>query len=120
MQFFFYCLCGGIGVFTDLTIYLIFLNFDFSYQSANIFGYFMGTCVSFILNRKLTFQVSDQILKRFVTFFGVAVIGFLVSGLMLWLLIDIFKFNQGVAKFIVLPLVLIVQYFLNRRVTFLR
>jgi putative flippase GtrA len=118
MRFFLYCACGGLGVFFDFILYFLCLNYGFSYQIANACGYLLGTCVSFILNRKLTFQVSDQVLRRFLIFLGVAIFGFLVSVFMLWLMVDICNISQEVAKFLTLPVVVGVQYTLNRRITF--
>ncbi len=120
MQFILYCVCGGLGVLADSVIYFFCLNYDFSYQVANAYGYLFGTCVSFVLNRKLTFQVSDQVLRRFLIFLGVAIFGFLLSAVMLWLMIDVCNISQVMAKFLTLPLVLGIQYTLNRRITFFK
>ncbi len=120
MQFILYCVCGGLGVLADSVIYFFCLNYDFSYQVANAYGYLFGTRVSFVLNRKLTFQVSDQVLRRFLIFLGVAIFGFLLSAVMLWLMIDVCNISQVMAKFLTLPLVLGIQYTLNRRITFFK
>lgn len=120
MQFFLYCVCGGLGVIADFGVYFFCLSYDFSYQVANVYGYLFGTCVSFVLNRKLTFQVSDQVLRRFLVFLGVAILGFLVSAFMLWLMIDVCNISQVMAKSLTLPLVVALQYTLNRRITFFK
>lgn len=141
MQFLLYCLCGGIGVTTDYIIYTSALTFGLWYQAANVLGYLSGTLISFFLNRKITFDVCDNLVRRLIIFIGVAVIGFLVSALMLWLMVDIWSVQAKIAKFIALPnyfyqvfgtdkadakiaklltlpVVVIIQFFLNRRITF--
>ncbi len=148
MQFLLYCLCGGIGVSTDYLIYYSALTFGLWYQAANILGYLSGTLISFFLNRKITFGVHDNMGRRLVTFLGVGVVGFLVSALMLWIMIDVMsisaeisklvtlisklvavpnyilenlgsnKADAKIAKLLTLPVVVIIQFSMNRRITF--
>jgi putative flippase GtrA len=118
MQFLLYCLCGGIGVSTDYAVYYAALKFGAWYQAANVFGYVSGTVVSFFLNRKITFGVRDKMAHRLAMFLGVAAIGFSVSALMLWLLVDFVSVDAKIAKLFTLPVVVILQFSLNRRVTF--
>jgi len=117
-QFLFYCLCGGIGVTTDYLIYYSALTMGLWYQGANVLGYASGTLVSFLLNRKITFAVHDKVSRRLVCFFSVAAIGFLASAFMLWLMVDVVLIDPMVAKLLTLPFVVIIQFSLNRRVTF--
>lgn len=118
MQFLLYCLCGGIGVSTDYFIYYMALSFGLWYQAANVFGYLSGTLVSFFLNRKITFSVRDKLVSRLAIFLGVAAIGFSASALMLWLMIDVMSVDAKVAKLLTLPVVVIIQFSMNRRITF--
>lgn len=141
MQFLLYCLCGGIGVSTDYLIYSSALTFGLWYQTANVLGYLSGTLISFFLNRKITFGVHDNLVRRLAIFFGVAVIGFLVSALLLWLMVDVMSVNAEIAKLVTLPdyflqnsgtdkvdakiaklltlpAVVIIQFSMNRRITF--
>lgn len=118
MQFLLYCLCGGIGVTTDYLIYYSALTFGLWYQVANILGYLSGTLISFYLNRKITFSVQDKTAKRLAIFLGVAAIGFSASALMLWLMIDIMTVDAKIAKLLTLPIVVVIQFSLNRKITF--
>ena len=118
MQFLLYCLCGGIGVTTDYCVYYVALTFGVWYQAANVFGYLSGTLVSFFLNRKITFSVHDKLARRLAIFLGVAAIGYSVSALMLWLLVDTASIDARIAKLLTLPVVVLLQFFLNRRITF--
>lgn len=118
MQFLLYCLCGGIGVSTDYTVYYVALKLGVWYQAANVFGYVSGTVVSFFLNRKITFSVRDKLAHRLALFLGVAALGFSASAAMLWLLVDYAFVDAKLAKLCTLPVVVILQYSLNRRITF--
>ena len=118
MQFLLYCFCGGIGVTTDYCVYYMALTFGVWYQAANVFGYLSGTLVSFFLNRKITFGVRDKLAYRLAMFLGVAAIGFSVSAVMLWLLVDLMSVNAKIAKLLTLPVVVVIQFSMNRRITF--
>lgn len=118
MQFVLYCLCGGVGVTTDYFIYLSALTFGLWYQAANVLGYVSGTIVSFFLNRKITFNVKDKVGQRLMIFLGVAAVGFSASALMLWIMVDVMAVDARISKLITLPVVLIIQFSLNRRITF--
>ena len=118
MQFLLYCLCGGIGVTTDYFVYYAAFTSGVWYQTANVFGYLSGTIVSFFLNRKITFGVPDKLTHRLAMFLGVATIGFSASAFMLWLLVDVMSVDARVAKLLTLPVVVILQFSLNRQFTF--
>lgn len=118
MQFVLYALCGGTGVVLDLGLFWLLTGAGVGYQAANLAGYATGTLASFLLNRHFTFQTYDDTWRRMSLFFGTAAVGYAVSALVLWLLVE----KQGVdplaAKVATLFLVLILQFSLNRAVTF--
>lgn len=118
MQFLLYCLCGGAGVSADYGVYYFSVTHGLWYQGANALGYLTGMLVSFSLNRVVTFGMRDSVLQRFVSFAVVAGVGFLTSALMLWFLIDSAGVDSRIAKLMTLPVVLILQYTLNRKFTF--
>jgi putative flippase GtrA len=118
MQFILYCVCGGIGVLSDFSIYYLAVTLGVSYQIANGAGYLLGTLVSFALNRKITFNMQDQMTRRLTLFLGVAGIGFLASAALLWILIEIYTVDARIAKLTTLPVVVILQFSLNRWITF--
>jgi len=118
MQFILYCLCGGIGVTTDYAVYYVAITQGVWYQGANVLGYISGTLVSFFLNRIFTFGVRDQMVRRLFFFLGVATIGFSASAMLLWLLVDVAHIDARWAKLLTLPLVVVLQFSLNRRITF--
>ncbi|NGM86006.1 GtrA family protein [Parapusillimonas sp. SGNA-6] len=118
MQFLLYCFCGGVGVATDYFFFYVAVEFGLWYQFANVLGYLAGTVMSFFLNRKITFNVSDKTARRLTVFVGVAAIGFAASAIFLWLMVDVWSLDPRVAKILTLPLVVVIQFYLNRRWTF--
>jgi len=118
MQFLLYCVCGGIGVLCDYGIFTLVLTLGGVYQAANATGYLAGTLISFVLNRKITFGIRDQIARRLAMFLGVAMVGYLTSALLLWFLVDLFLIDARYAKLLTLPVVVVLQFSLNRWLTF--
>ena len=113
-----YAVCGGSGVVLDFAIYTALLTLEINYQAANACGYVAGTLLSFVLNRHFTFQTYDNTLRRLAMFFAAAGVGYLISTVALWLLIDHVGLNPLLAKIATLGVVLIVQFSLNRAITF--
>lgn len=103
---------------TDYIIYYSALTFGLWYQLANVLGYLAGTLVSFFLNRKITFGVKNKLTQRLAIFLGVAALGFSASALMLWVMVDVISVDAKLAKLITLPMVVVIQFSLNRRITF--
>ena len=89
-QFLLYCAIGAAGSSLDFGIFwLIVHSGSRHYQIANATGYASGTLLSFILNARFNFRVSDQIALRLARFFGVGFLGWLVSAGLLHLLIGL-------------------------------
>lgn len=117
-KFIVYCICGGIGALSDLTTYYFLMMFDNNYQLSNSLSYATGTLVSFSLNTKHTFKVKGQLLTRLLVFFAVAALGYLTSVMLLNILVSVFSLDPIGSKIITLPLVVLLQYTLNRKITF--
>ena len=118
MQFLLYCLCGGIGVSTDYAVFYLSVTGGMWYQAANALGYLAGTLMSFALNRIITFKMHDRALQRLAMFVTIAAAGFAVSALLLWILVDHSGLDARVAKLLTLPVVVALQFSLNRRFSF--
>lgn len=118
-QFLLYCVIGLSGTTLDFLIYSLLLKASlFDYQAANTIGYASGTLLSFILNARFNFRVTDRIAQRLFCFFGVALLGWTVSALLLHWLIGGWHFNRYFSKLGTLVVVMLVQYNLNRWFSF--
>jgi len=118
-QFLLYCAIGGCGTVLSAIIFTFLLeSARMHYQMANAIAYAAGTALSFILNARFNFRVWDWPVLRLTCFFGVALIGWTASAGILRLLIGKFGFNEYAAYFAALIVVVIVQYNLNRRLSF--
>lgn len=118
-QFLLYCLIGLGGVTLDFAIFSLLIKFKLlDYQTANAASYACGTLLSFILNAKFNFRVTDKIAFRLGLFFSVAFLGWLTSAALLQWLIGHQGFNEYVSKAATLVVVVLLQYNLNRLFSF--
>lgn len=113
-----YAICGGSGVALDFGAYTLLVAGGIWYQAANIVGYALGTCLSFFLNRAITFGVKDAPVRRFLSFVSVAAFGYLVSSGLLWALVELARVDAIPAKVLTLVAVLAIQFSLNSLITF--
>lgn len=118
-QFLLYCLIGASGALLDFGIYSLLVKINLlDYQAANATGYASGTMLSFILNAKFNFRITNKIALRAASFFSVAFLGWLMSAALLELLIGNFNFDKYLSKLATLAVVVLLQYNLNRLISF--
>jgi len=115
-QFLLYCLIGLSGTLLDFTIFSQLKHLN--YQLANVISYASGTLLSFILNVRFNFRVTDKIPMRLVRFLGVAFLGLTASALLLRLFVGAWGFDRNYSKAATLVVVVFLQYNLNRRFSF--
>lgn len=117
-KIFLYGIIGILGVTTHFILYGTLIFISINYQLANLLGYVSGTFLTFFLNRKYNFKVFDKIIKRMFSFFMIAFFGYLQSAVSLWLLVEQIEMSKMLAIIMTIPIVVIVQYLLNRTITF--
>lgn len=114
-----YGIIGGFCAFLDFCIYILLCHFEvLPYLWANVISTHIGIITSFFLNRSLNFKVKDKVPQRFLSFYLVGLTGLGLSSLMLWLMVDMAAWNEVVGKLITIVFVALVQYTLNKYVTF--
>jgi len=118
-QFFLYCVIGFSGVGLDFGVYSLLVHSQLlGIQAANALGYASGTLLSFGLNAKFNFQVTDKLALRLLSFFSIAFLGWLTSAGLLHMLINGHGCNPYLAKLATLVIVVLLQYNLNRLLSF--
>ena len=118
MQFISYCFCGCICVVVDFLFFSTLINFKFQYQYANFISYFIATLFSFILNRLFTFEIKNYIIKRLLLFISISIAGYFISTIMLFILKTNMNINIIFLKVLTFPIVVLLQYSLNKKYTF--
>lgn len=114
-----YCVIGCSGALLDFIFFTILTNqFSLHYQFANIISVSFGITNNFLLNAFLNFKVSDNLFKRFLTFYSIGIIGLLISSLILFVLVEKLSCNVLISKFLTIFVVTLVQFSLNKLITF--
>jgi len=120
VHFLLYSLIGGLGVLIDLAAFN-FLYFIFSqkyYMLYHVIGYLLGTIVSFFLNFNFNFKVRTRLKARFASFIIIGFLGLVVSSVFVLYVTYFLNLDARISKVLSLLLVLILQYSLNKRITF--
>lgn len=118
-QFVLYCVIGFSGVGLHTLLYCFFVKTEMlQIQPANAIGYTSGTLLTFFLNAKFNFKTNDKILLRLLSFSSVAFIGWSISAILLYLLVNRLGMNKIPALFPTLFVVVLLQYNLNRLLSF--
>lgn len=118
-EFIVYCLIGFSGVCLDFIVYTVLTkHFNIYYQIANAIGVICGICNNFFLNAFFNFRQKDCLFVRFCSFCSVGLLGLGISALLLWFMIDIFDWNKIIAKIVIIFIVTMIQFVLNKYITF--
>lgn len=135
-----YGVVGGVGFVIEFGIFFLLNNYlnvhyPFSSQVANIVDHTLSvetvdtgishviSCVvaitnNFILNSYFTFKITDHKLKRFLSFFGIAAVGLIISTSLLTFFIHTIGLNDLLGKLIATCIVAILQFGFNKFFTF--
>lgn len=116
-NFLLYAIIGGFCAALDFGVYSA-ICFILPYLWANVISTHCGIFCSFLLNRQFNFKVKNKTVIRFLSFYIVGLIGLGISSLLLYLLVDIASLNELVCKLLTIVLVAIIQFILNKFITF--
>ena len=114
-----YALVGVVGLVVDMGFFYVFYEVShINYILSNIMSSSLAVVNNFILNSIFTFKVRDKLLYRFISFFSIALAGMAVSSGMLAVMIDGMHMNSMVSKAIAVFFVAMIQYYVNKKLTF--
>lgn len=113
-----YGLIGMTGVTLDFLIYLLLVKIGFHPIYASAISVSIAITNNFILNAVFNFKTKDQLLRRFVNFYGVGCIGILLTSIILFIGHDILAFSAVLVKLVSIPPVVALQFILNKKFSF--
>lgn len=114
-----YGIIGGFCAALDFAIYSVLCHYDLlPYLWANAISVHVGIFTSFVLNRQRNFKIKDKTPLRFLSFYIVGLTGLGISSVMLYLMVDYAQWNEIACKLITIVVVALVQFFLNKYITF--
>ncbi|WP_329293408.1 GtrA family protein [Streptomyces pseudovenezuelae] len=114
-----YTLIGGSGVALDLVVFLLLHNAaGMNEQIANAISTTLGIANNFVLNARFTFERRDRLVVRFLRFYAVGLTGIALTNLLFLAFTDGLGIDANLIKAGSLPLVLALQFVLNRKWSF--
>ncbi|MFF0592963.1 GtrA family protein [Streptomyces antibioticus] len=114
-----YTLIGGSGVLLDLLAFaLLHRGAGLDEQLANAVSTTLGITSNFALNARFTFARRDRLAVRFLRFYAVGLTGIALTNLLFLLFTDALGIDATAVKAGSLPLVLALQFALNRKWSF--
>ena len=119
-NFILYGLIGGTCAGIDFVIYTVLCYFGCNHLISNIISTHCGIFCSFLLNSYVNFKVSDKLFRRFLSFYAIGLLGLALSEGILYLMVDMGAMNKIIAKLITVFVVALVQFFMNKFITFKR
>ena len=113
-----YSAIGVSGVTLDVLTYSLLVGAGVPPVIATIFSTSLGIANNFLLNILFNFKKRDRILVRFIKFYGVGLVGIFITTVLIYLLHNILGVTPLISKLITIPPVVIVQFLLNKNVSF--
>ncbi|MER6954945.1 MULTISPECIES: GtrA family protein [unclassified Streptomyces] len=114
-----YALVGGSGVLLDMGAFLLLYNVAGMHeQVANVLSTSLGITNNFILNALFTFDKRDRLLMRYLRFYAVGLTGIALTFVLFAVFSRGLDIDPNLVKAGSLPLVLALQFVLNRKWSF--
>ncbi len=119
MHFVLYNLIGASGAFLDFVVYAS-LNHvtDIDYRIINVFSVLVGITNNFFWNHKFNFRTQGYVFRRYLSFLLIGCFGLLISTVLLTLMVEHLGIGIIFAKIITIFAVAIIQFILNKTITF--
>lgn len=139
-QLFKYGLVGLVGLIIDLGVFYILakiLNVEYPFSAyirefsgekmslhlintdiSHIISSTLAIINNFILNSYFTFKVTDNKLKRFLSFASIAAIGLVISTTLITIFMEKFGMEEMLAKSLAVLIVAALQFLINKLFTF--
>lgn len=114
-----YAVIGASGVVLDFCLFLVLFNvFGLHEQFSNVLSTTAGITNNFILNTLFNFRKRDRIPVRFARFYLVGIAGIALTFVLLRFFSGVLGVDPNLVKAASLPLVLLVQYTINKKWSF--
>lgn len=113
-----YCIIGACGVTIDFLSYMIIVGLGMAPVLATVISTSLGITNNFLLNSYTNFNKRDRILSRFTKFYSVGLLGIGITAIIVYILHDVLGLSPLLSKVISIPPVVILQFLLNKNISF--
>lgn len=117
-ELFLYGIIGGSTAALDVILFQVFITLGIPLLISNFISVNIAIGLSFLLNARYNFRKTNNIGKRAIQFFTIGYIGLVLQLVILWLGVDVLKFLEIYVKVIAVIIGAVVQYILNKFLTF--
>jgi putative flippase GtrA len=104
---------GGLSFVLDFIIYYVLTNFfSVYYLTAGFFSFTLSLIFNYLMSMKFVFKSKDDLKKthEFIIFVSLSVMGLGLNLLCLYILVDLFKMNDLIAKVFVAGIVMVFNF----------
>lgn len=115
-NFVLYGFIGIGGAFVDFLVFSLLVRFMVSAEISNVLGAICGFGFTFSINTFFNFKKTDKLLKRFLSYGSICLVGMLFSTLMVALLKN--SMNIYLLKILLIIFVASFQFALNKKITY--
>lgn len=116
-----YCMIACVGGILDLGLFICLHTYtDIHIQIVNLISMFTGVTVNFLLNYHYNFKAHSKFFKRYFSFLSIGTVGFLIVALLVFIFAQSMGLNAILVKLGATMFATIIQYFLNRYISFRR
>lgn len=118
-NFIIYAIIGISGATLDYLTFVAMMKWlPLHYLLINAISTSLGITNNFFLNAHFNFGVRDLMLRRFISFYSVGLIGMAVASGLLLVMVDLMDFIPEISKLVVIFVIVVLQYNLNKRISF--
>ena len=109
---------GGSAAAVEFFVFIFLLGWINNTFAVNSISFLCGLMVSFSLNRKWVFGSNANVKKQFVEYFALALINMLLSGGLVYLLVDVWGLAAWAGKIFVMGAIAFNNYFIFSKFIF--
>ena len=113
-QFIKFIIIGFSNLAISLLTYYILVLLNINYQIANVFAFIFGSINGYFWNKKWVFKKNGDIKATLIKFYISYIFTWLISAVLLYLWIDIFKISAFIAPILNLFITTPINYILNK------
>jgi len=108
-----FVIVGGLSFVLDFIIYYVLTNFfSVYYLTAGFFSFTLSVIFNYLMSMKFVFKSKEDLKKthEFIIFVSLSVMGLGLNLLCLYILVDLFKMNDLIAKVLVAGIVMVFNF----------
>ena len=109
-----YLFFGGCTTLVNIITFWVLRLLKLGVYTSNTIAWVLSVLFAFITNRLFVFESKGKLLKEIVSFFGFRLLSLLFDMGIMYLFVDIFKWNDLVSKIIANVFVIIINYIFSK------